>query len=136
LYVIDFLRAKDVLDDTQESDLKAERSQLRQRILLFQWLKEVSSDRYESFLKVMKDAEQEHVANNEVIAELRSLQAISMTDAEEIRAETVEYAKVSKLISAIMRRSNYSFNSFREVLRKTLQTAAADYLEEDNYRTS
>src|SRR6218665_654365 len=63
LYVIDFLRAKDVIDDAQESDLKAEGSHQKQLILLFQWLKVVSSDRYESFLQVMKDAEQEHVAN-------------------------------------------------------------------------
>ena len=63
LYVIDFLRAKDVLDEEQESDLKAERSLLKQRILLYQWLKEVSSEKYESFLQVMKDAEQEHVTN-------------------------------------------------------------------------
>ena len=65
LYVglIDFLRAKDVLDEAQESDLKFEGSHLRQRILLFQWLKVVPSQRYESFLQVMNDTEQEHVAN-------------------------------------------------------------------------
>ena len=53
-----------------------------------------------------------------------------MTDAEEMKAETVEYAKVSKLISAIMRRSNYCYKSFQDVLRKTIQTAAADFLSE------
>lgn len=66
--------------------------------------------------------------DNEVIAELRGLNAISMTDAEEIVAETVDYARVSKLLSAIMRRSNHSYKSFQQVLRKTLQTAAAEFL--------
>src|SRR6218665_3942444 len=63
LYVIDYLRAEDVLDEAQEHDLKTERNPLKQRILLYQWLKNVSSKRYQSFLKVMKDTEQEHVAN-------------------------------------------------------------------------
>lgn|SRR6218665_678048 len=62
-YVIDFLRAEDVIDNEQESDLKAQRSQLKQCILLYQWLKEASSDKYESFLQVMEETEQEHVAN-------------------------------------------------------------------------
>lgn len=73
--------------------------------------------------------------DNEVIAGLRKLQAISMTDAEEIRAENVDYAKVSKTISAIMKRSNYSYDSFQEVLRKTLQMAAAEYLNEGQFYT-
>src|SRR6218665_2631023 len=61
--VIDFLRAKNVIDDEQASDLKAEISHQDKLILLFQWLKDVSPDKYESFLQVMKDTEQEHVAN-------------------------------------------------------------------------
>lgn len=61
-YVIDYLRAEDVLDEAQEHDLKTERNPLKQRILLFQWLKEVPCEKYESFLQVMKDTEQEHVA--------------------------------------------------------------------------
>ena len=68
--------------------------------------------------------------DSEVIAELRCLREISMTDAEEVRAEKVDSTKVSKLISIIMRRSNHSFISFQEVLRKTLQTAAANFLSE------
>lgn len=71
--------------------------------------------------------------DRELIAELRCSKAISMTDAEEIRTETVDYAKIPKLISAIMRRSNHSYNSFQEVLRKTLQTAAAEFLSEGKY---
>jgi len=62
-YVIDYLRAEDVLDEEQEHDLKTERNPLKQRNLLYQWLKNVSSNKYESFLQVMKDTEQEHVAN-------------------------------------------------------------------------
>lgn len=63
LYVIDSLRAEDVVDEAQDSDLRTEKNPRKQRILVFEWLKEVSSDKYESFLKVMKDTEQEHVAN-------------------------------------------------------------------------
>ena len=62
-YVLDYLRAKDVIDDAQESDLKAEMSLLKQRILLLQWLKKASSDKYETFLQVMRNTDQEHVAN-------------------------------------------------------------------------
>lgn len=71
--------------------------------------------------------------DSEVIAELRKLKAISRTDADEIRAEQVEYVRSSKLISAIMRRSNHSYDSFQWVLRKTLQTAAAEFLCEGEY---
>ena len=66
----------------------------------------------------------------ELIAELRSSKAISRTDTEDIRAEKVDYAKNSKLISAILRRTNECYTSFQEVLRKTKQTAAAQYLSE------
>ena len=71
--------------------------------------------------------------DSEVIAELKGAKAISMTDADDIKAEMADYAKVSKLISAIMRRSNYSYVSFQEVLRKTLQLAAADFLSEGKF---
>src|SRR6218665_1378270 len=66
----------------------------------------------------------------ELIAELRRSKAISRADAEDIRAENAEYAKTSKLISAILRRTNECYNSFQEVLRNTKQTAAAQYLSE------
>lgn len=62
-YVIDCLRAKKVLDIVQEAELKGKRNSVTQRILLFQWLKEFSSQKYESFLTVMDETEQEHVAN-------------------------------------------------------------------------
>lgn len=68
--------------------------------------------------------------DSEVIAELRSSKAISRIDVHEIRAEKVEYVKSSKLIGAIMRRSNQSYDSFQEVLRKTNQMAAAQFLSE------
>ena len=68
--------------------------------------------------------------DGEVIAELRSSNAISWTDANEIRAEKDEYVKSSKLTSAIMRRSNHSYDSFQIVLRTTMQTAVAEFLNE------
>lgn len=70
------------------------------------------------------------IIDTEVIAELRRLEAISDTDNDEIRAETVDYKRISKLICAIMRRSNHCYNSFQEVLRNTGQTAAAEFLNE------
>src|SRR6218665_1311808 len=90
----------------------------------------LSDVRYTRLVKIRYKMANVTRVDSEVIAELRIFGAISMTDADEIRAETVDYAKNSKLISAIMRRSNYSFNSFKEVLRKTLQTAAAAFLDE------
>lgn len=71
--------------------------------------------------------------DDEVIAQLGRLKAISTTDAEEIRAETVDYAKASKLISIITRRSNYSYNIFQMVLKSTLQTTAAGFLSEGKH---
>lgn len=63
-YVIECLREKAVIDRMQEAELKAERNNsLEQRLLLFEWLRDVSSEQYESFLNVMKDTEQEHVEN-------------------------------------------------------------------------
>lgn len=62
-YVIDFLKAEDVLDRMQEAELRTQRNPIKQCILLFLWLKDVSSKNYESFLQVMKDTEQDHVAN-------------------------------------------------------------------------
>lgn len=60
-YVIDFLKAEDVLDREQEAKLRAKRNSLKQCSLLFQWLKDVSTEAYKSFLQVMNDTEQEHV---------------------------------------------------------------------------
>src|SRR6218665_3948855 len=62
-YVIDFLKSEAVIDMMQEAELRTQRNPLKQLILLFQWLKVVPSDIYESFLQVMKDTEQERVAN-------------------------------------------------------------------------
>lgn len=62
LPLIDFLRVKGVLDDEQEHELKTEVIPVKQRFLLFKWLKEGPSHKYRAFLKVMKDSEQEHVA--------------------------------------------------------------------------
>lgn len=90
----------------------------------------LSDVRYTRLVKIRYKMANVTRVDSEVIAELRIFGAISMTDADEIRAETVDYAKNSKLISAIMRRSNYCFNSFKEVLTKTLQTAAAAFLDE------
>src|SRR5688572_667961 len=59
--VIDFLRAEKVLDRMQEAQLRAQRNSLKRCILLFQWLKELSFQKYESFLQVMKITEQDHV---------------------------------------------------------------------------
>lgn len=63
-YVIDCLKAEDILDRAQESKLRSKRkNSFKQCSLLFQWLKECSSHKYELFLQVMIDTEQEHVAN-------------------------------------------------------------------------
>lgn len=63
-YVIECLKEKAVIDRMQEIKLRAKRNNsLEQRLLLFEWLRDVSSEQYESFLKVMKDTEQEHVEN-------------------------------------------------------------------------
>jgi len=88
----------------------------------------LSNARYRRLVKIRPKMAKVTRIDSEVIAELRSLNAISMTDAEEIRAEEVEFTRVSKLISIIMRRSNDSYNSFNKVLRKTLQLVAANFL--------
>lgn len=90
----------------------------------------MSDARYRRLVQIRHKMANVTQIDSEVIAELRSMHAISMTDAEEVRAEKVDSTKVSKLISVIMRRSNYSYNSFQDVLRKTLQTVAANFLIE------
>lgn len=72
----------------------------------------------------------------EVIAELRSLNAISRTDVNEIRPEKDEYVQSSKLISAIMRRSNHSYDRFQEVLRKTHQKHIVEFLSEGMFNNN
>lgn len=93
----------------------------------------LSDGRHARLMKIRHRMAEVTRIDNEVIAELRSLKAISMTDVEEIRAETVDYARVSKLISAIMRRSNYSYVSFQAALRRTLQTAASEFLNKGGF---
>lgn len=93
----------------------------------------LSDARYKRLVRIHYKMANVTRIDNEVIAELRSLKALSIADADEIRAEAADYAKVSKLISAIMRRNNYSYNCFQEVLRKTLQTTAVEYLKEGQF---
>lgn len=69
----------------------------------------------------------------ELIRALRRSKAVSRTDYDEITAEKVDHVKSSILVSAIIRRSNQAYNSFEEFLRKTLQTAAAEYLSEGRH---
>ena len=64
----------------------------------------------------------------EVIDRLKSLNAISTIDAEEIKEEKGAYRMSTKLLSAIMRRSNRCYNNFQEVLRETGQQHVVEML--------
>lgn len=69
--------------------------------------------------------------NAALIAELRSSSAISQTDAEDLGADKgPNYRKNYHLISAILRRSDHSFECLYDALKTTRQSGAADYLKE------
>lgn len=69
--------------------------------------------------------------NVALIAALKSSSAISETDFDDLSADKgPNYGKNFHLISAILRRSDYSFECLHDALRNTYQQEAADYLKE------
>ena len=69
--------------------------------------------------------------NTGLIAALRSSRAISQTDVEDLSVKKVSnYKRNYKLINAILRRSDFSFEGLYRALSDTHQTSAADYLNE------
>lgn len=61
--IVACLRAEGVVNDVKESILEAEKAHQHKVGLLIDWLKESAETVYESFLQVMENNEQKHVAN-------------------------------------------------------------------------
>ena len=60
---VSILREEGVIDAAKESRLLAEKANHERVWLLINWIKESTETVYESFLEVMKENEQQHVAN-------------------------------------------------------------------------
>lgn len=69
--------------------------------------------------------------NVNLIAALKSSSAISETDVDDLNADKgPNYRKNFRLINAILRRSDYSFECLHDALLNTHQQKAAEYLTE------
>lgn len=71
--------------------------------------------------------------DEELLSLLKGSRAISDTDYDEIDAQKTSHKRSYKLVCAVMRRSNESYNLLKQALIDTNQNHLAAYLDEGMY---
>lgn len=96
----------------------------------------LSPDRYARLVHIRPKLMRMIHNNVDLIAALKSSSAISETDLDDLSADKgPNYKRNYRLINAILRRSDYSFECLHDALVSAHHQEAADYLDEGEVNT-